>query len=242
MTTVRLEIHDDGRADVVLSRPERKNAINGPLAVDLAAAMSAADSNDAVPVVVLRGDGGAFCSGLDLKEFNQDPKPDWHGDFQTLWRAAHKSIFECRKPIVGALERYAINGGAALALACDLLVAGESAFLHVGEVQQGMAAPYNIAWLRLRHSEALAARVALIGRRMPGPELLELGLATQVAADDAVLTDASALAGQLAEYPPGALARIKAAIRSYGAGSADAWFDVATEADPIRTLAPKKAG
>lgn len=241
MTTVELLTHDEGWAELVLNRPERKNAINGPLAVDLASALRDIDGDDGVRVVVFRGADGAFCSGLDLKEFNQDPKPDWHADFQTLWRAVHKGLFECRKPIIGALERYAINGGAALALACDLLVVGEGAFLHVGEVQQGMAAPYNLSWLRLRHAESVAARVALVGRRMPGAELLNLGVASQVAADDAVVSEATALAAQLAEYPAGALERIKATMRGYSAEDADAWFDRATSRDPIRRLAPKAA-
>ena len=67
---------------------------------------------------------------------------------------AHSALFNCTKPIVGALERYAINGGAALAIARDYLVAGEQAFLQVGEVQIGMAAPYNMAWLNFTPQRA----------------------------------------------------------------------------------------
>ena len=78
--------------------------------------------------------------------------------------------FSIVKPVVGALQRFAINGGAALAIACDLLIVGRESFIQVGEAQIGMAAPYNLAWLSLRHPESTIARVALIGDRIYGEE------------------------------------------------------------------------
>lgn len=220
---VLLEKHD-GWAEVILNRPERKNAITGPLAVALTEALAEIDSDEAIRVVLLRGAGGAFCSGLDLKEFNADPKPDWLPGFRQLWHGAHCALFNCRKPIVGALERYAINGGAALALACDLLVVGEEAWLQVGEVQQGMSAPYNMAWLNLRHSEAVAMRIAMIGDRIAGAELAKLGVATEVVADETIVERATELVTQLAGYPPGGVTGIKAGLRSRIKDDADTWF------------------
>ena len=224
-----VEFLDHGRwAEIVLNRPERRNAINGPLGEELAAAIGRADADDGVQAVLLRGADGAFCSGLDLKAFNADPPPDWMPRFPTIWRGAHKAIFECPKPIVVALERFAINGGAALALAADLLVAGETAFLQVGEVKQGMAAPYNMAWLRLRHSENTAAQLTLTGRRFPGSELASLGIAYAAVPDDDVVPAARRLVEELAAYPDGALARNKTLMRAYNDTPADDWFDRAT--------------
>ena len=224
-----VEFADHGRwAEVVLNRPQRRNAIDGPLGVALAAAIRRADEDDGVQAVLLRGADGAFCSGLDLKAFNAEPPPDWMPRFPTIWRGVHKAVFECRKPIVAALERFAINGGAALALAADLLVAGEGAFLQVGEVRQGMAAPYNAAWLRFRHSENVAAQLTLTGRRFTGSELLALGVAYATAADDDVVASARRLVEELAGYPDGAGARIKTLLRGYNDASADDWFDRAT--------------
>ena len=68
-----------------------------------------------------------------------------------------------------ALERFAINGGAAFALAADLLVVGREAYLQVGEIRQGMAAPMNLAWLLARHPASVAEQIALTGRRFVGP-------------------------------------------------------------------------
>ena len=133
------------------------------------------------------------------------------------------------------------TGGAALALAADVLIVGESAFLQVGEVQQGMAVPYNVAWLRLRHSEAVAAQLTLVGRRYPGTELKELGLAYAAVPADAVLETAHNLAEKLAGYPAGSLSRIKAVLRRYNAQSADDWFDRAaqvTQASPMPSENP----
>ena len=186
--------------------------------------------------------GAHSARGSTLDEFNQEPRPEWFEDFRDLWRVVHVSLFECRVPIIGALERFAINGGAALALACDVLVAGETAYLQVGEVQQGMAAPYNLAWLRLRHSEAVAARLALLGERWLAPELERLGFAVQVVPDAAVVAAATEYAEALADYPTGATERIKAGLRGFApAVAAEDWFDRASSLDPLRPLAPRAA-
>jgi enoyl-CoA hydratase/carnithine racemase len=125
-----------------------------------------------------------------------------------------------------ALERYAINGGAALALAGDLLVSGESAVLQVGEIHIGMAAPNNLAWLLMRHSEAVAARLALRGDKVPASELLRLGVATEVVADDRVLERCQALAAELAACDLATVSAIKRCLRRGSIGvTPSEWFE-----------------
>jgi len=123
----------DGVASIVLNRPERRNAITGPLVEGLASAFTSAAERDDVGVVLFHGADGAFCSGLDLKEFNADPQPPWLSTFGRSNTKAHRALYDCPVPVVVALERYAINGGAAYALGGDLIVAGREAFLQVGE-------------------------------------------------------------------------------------------------------------
>lgn len=218
---------------ITLNRPERRNALNGPLADRLAAAVEEVNADPAVSVVVLRGAGGAFCSGLDLKQFAADPPPAWVASFSERWQRVHRALFDSDKILVGALERAAVNGGAALALACDFLIAGRTAFLQVGEIQQGMAAPMNLAWLRLRHSEALAARVALLGDRIGGPALEALGLAHEVVDDDAVIEAADRLAARLAGHDQAGVRRIKTMVRRLGVdATAEEWFGQAVAVDP----------
>ena len=237
MEDVLLHIQD-GIAEVTLNRPAQKNAITGPFGQALAAQINNANDDPEVRVVLLKGAEGAFCSGLDLKAFNADPAPDWLPNFQHIWRQAHAALYNCNKPIVCAMERYAINCGAALALACDLLVVGRRSFIQVGEAQIGMAAPYNLAWLSLRHSENLVARIALLGERLNGDDLEALQIAHSVVEDDQVLPTAQALATQLAGYPESGLPSIKAGLRAHVNMDADAWFDQFTQQDPVGA-APK---
>ena len=234
----------DRVAHLVLNRPERRNALIGPLADQLADGLDELNADESVSVIVIRGAGGAFCSGLDLKEFNLDPQPDWVPKFGEKWRRVHRTIFESDRIIIGGLERAAVNGGAALALACDFLIAGNSSFLQVGEIQQGMAAPMNMAWLRLRFSEALSARVSLLGDRIDGPELERLGIAHESVEDDQVVATCDALATRLAAHDPMGARRIKASLRRTGVDeTADEWFAKALAADPLagRRMNPKAA-
>jgi len=216
---------EDGVAEIVLNRPARRNAVTGPLAQRLHEEIVAATEDDEVAALLIRGAGGAFCSGLDLGEFRADPPPDWMPAFSDLWLDVHAALYDCPKPIVAALERFAINAGSALALAADLVVTGEQAFLHVGEIQMGMAAPMNMAWLRLRHPESVAARLAIVGRRYTGPELERMSVAAEVVVDDAVLDRARELSATIAGYPPRGVRAIKRTILGgRPAASGRDWF------------------
>ena len=228
MAEVEVKKHE-GWAELVLNRPDRRNAINGPFGLLLAEHLHALNSDVAIEAILLRGADGCFCSGLDLKEFNADPEPDWRPDVGDIWRAVHRALYETEKPVIAALERFAINGGAALALAADILLVGKNSFLQVGEVQQGMAAPYNLAWLKLRYSEAIISQLTLVGRRFTGEELLRMGVAYATPNDAEVLSSARALMKDLSKYPPGALSRIKRTMRSYVHETADDWFDHTTK-------------
>lgn len=236
--------HHDGWAELVLNRPERRNAIDGGLADALLAHLTRLNADTSVRAVVLRGAGGSLCSGLDLKAFNADPRPEWLPRFAATWHAVHLALLRCPQVLVVALERHAINGGAALALAGDLLVVGQGAYLQVAEVQIGMAAPKNIAWLALRHGEALAARLTLLGDRWDADQLLRNGIASEVTADDQVADRACAIARRIAGFPPQGPLRIKSALRAASLRmQATDWFDAVSRHDPLAGAgnAPPKA-
>ena len=226
---IRYELNG-GVAEVILNRPARKNAVTGPLALAAADAVDAASSDAGVHVILLRGEQGVFCSGLDLKEFNAEPKPDWVAGFGEHWRGLHERLFACDKAVVCALEGFAINAGSALALSADYLVVGETAFLQVGEVRQGRPAPMNVAWLLARYGDAVARRLMLLGRRVTGPELLQLGIAHAVVPDSEVLAAARALAAELAEVSPEGIAGTKRLLRSLNVRNAESWFDTVAAA------------
>ena len=224
----------DGWAELVLNRPERRNAIDGLLADALLAHLNALRADEGIRAIVLRGEGGALCSGLDLKAFNAEPPPEWLPRFADIWHAAHLALLQCPQVLVVALERFAINGGAALAIAGDLLVVGQGAYLQVAEVQIGMAAPKNMAWLALRHGEAMAARLTLLGDRWDADQLLRQGIASEVVADDQVVERARAIARRIAGFPPQGPLRIKSGLRAASLQMAAVdWFDAVARHDPL---------
>ncbi len=222
------------RGELVLNRPARRNAVTGPMVEEMTKALASLIADAAVEVIVIRGEGGALCSGLDIKEFGADPQPPWVAGFHGRWADLHVALLECPKVIVVALERFGINAGSSLALSGDLMVAGEAAFLQIGEVRQSGPAPMNLAWLALRTTPAVANRLLLTGRRIPGPELELLGLAAEVVPDSQVLDRARALADELAGYPDDGPARAKASVRSVFAPGLDArsHFEMARAAAP----------
>ncbi|WP_420995015.1 enoyl-CoA hydratase/isomerase family protein [Cupriavidus sp. 30B13] len=219
-----LLVRHAGVAEIVLNRPARRNAIDGALARALADAIDTVNADAATHAVLLRGADGAFCSGLDLKALQAEA--DGMAGFARAWERVHLGLLQSRKAWIVALERHAVNGGAALALAGDLLVCGAGAFLQIGEIRIGMAAPRNLAWLALRHSEAVAARLCLLGERVPAAELLRLGIATEVTGDAQVLDRARAMAAAIAGFPAGAVAAIKGGMRAASTRMAlPSWLD-----------------
>ena len=228
----------DGVAIIELHRPHRKNAIVAPLLDELATHVDAASTDDSIEVVLLCGAGGAFCSGLDLTEHNADPPPAWLPTASTSLKAAHTALGACPQPVVVALERYAINGGAAFALAGDLVVAGRESWLQVGEARLGMNAPMNLAWLVARYPMATVLQIVLPGARLTGPDLLRLGIAHELLDDDQVRSRAEALAAEIASFPTGSGRRLKQSAlqlaRELPAATATSeWFDRAAALAPV---------
>lgn len=231
----------DGVAIIELHRPHRKNAIIAPMLDELTAHVDAVSGSDSIEVVLLAGAGGAFCSGLDLTEYSADPPPAWLPTASTSLRAAHTALGACPQPVVVALERYAINGGAAFALAGDLVVAGRGAWLQVGEARLGMNAPMNLAWLVARYPLATVLQVVLPGTRLTGGDLFRLGIAHEVVDDDQVRPRAEALAAEIASFPAGSARRLKQSALRLASDlpamtTRSEWFDRAAALAP--TAAP----
>jgi enoyl-CoA hydratase/carnithine racemase len=209
-----------------MNRPKRRNALTPDMMSALREGLKTLVDRGA-NAILLRGEGGTFCSGLDLDVYAAGVPAD-AGDISLN---LHIELFECPAIIVGAMERYAINGGAAFALACDVLVVGETSQLRIGEVKQGAPAPMNVAWLAARTTETVAMKLAGVGEPVVGPELLALGLAAEVVADDHVLVKAMEIAENLGGYPSDGPRSLKAGIRANSpVQDARAWFSNAKSA------------
>lgn len=206
--------HRSGRLDIELHRPERRNALTVPMLARLAEAIREAQADDSVTAVLLYGAGGCFSAGLDLAEMQS------HGSaMSAAVDDLHRKLSRLDKPLVGALERAAVNGAAAVALACDLLVVGERSFLEIGEARMGIAAPNNLRWLLAKYNPNQALQLTLACERQYGPDLLRRNIAYTMAPDGEVLVQATALAEGIAGYPASAGSAMKRSIAAHGPAS-----------------------
>ncbi len=149
----------DGILTVTLNRPKARNAANKALAEGVAAAMDRLDSDDSIRVAILTGAGGTFCSGMDLKAFVTGETPNVEGrGFAGLTEATP------RKPLIAAVEGYALAGGLELAISCDLIVAADDAKFGIPEVKRGLAAAAGgLIKLPRQIPKRLAMELALTG-------------------------------------------------------------------------------
>ncbi len=220
----------DGWGELVLNRPERRNALTTDLVIQLHGGLDDCIADDRVAAILVRGEGGCLCAGLDLKEVvgNETQRLA----FGPAWTDLHLALAGCPKPTIAVLEGAAVAAGSALALACDFLVAGRRSVLHVSEVSRGMTAPMNVAWIVAKHGRARALELVVAAGKHDGEDLFGLGMATRVADDDEVLGAARALAGQLVGHDGAAVAGSKAMIDKASAeGFAEALSRIRAEAE-----------
>ncbi len=208
MTDAILTEVADGVAVITINRPEARNAVNGDVARGMAAAIDEFDGRSDVSVLVLTGAGGTFSSGMDLKGFLA-------GDVPAAPGRGFGGIVERppAKPVIAAVEGYALAGGFELALACDLVVASEAARFGLPEVRRGLVAGAG-GLLRLprRIPYHVAMEIALTGEHFPAARLAEAGLVNRLVPAGQALAAAKDLAAQVARGGPLALAATKRVI------------------------------
>ena len=201
---------------ITLDRPEVANAIDRPTAEELAAAFRRFEADDAVAIAVLAGANGRFCAGADLKAMREDPSrvtrvaPDGDGP-------VGPTRMLLRKPVIAAVEGYAVAGGLELAAWCDLRVAAEDAVFGVFCRRWGIPLMDGgtIRLVRLiGHSHALD--LILTGRGVSGAEALRMGIANRLVPPGRALAEAIALARDIARWP-------QAALRSDRLSSYEQW-------------------
>ncbi|MFF3664047.1 crotonase/enoyl-CoA hydratase family protein [Microtetraspora malaysiensis] len=196
---------DGGVAVVTINRPQARNAINGPVARGIAALMDELDERKDVSAIVLTGAGGTFCAGMDLKGF-------LNGDMPVVEGRGFGGLTENppKKPLVAAVEGYALAGGFELVLSCDVVVASEEAKFGLPEPKRGLvAAAGGIMRLPRRIPYHVAMEIALTGDHYPAARLYELGLVNRVTPAGGALAGALELARAIAANAPLALAATK---------------------------------
>jgi enoyl-CoA hydratase len=197
-----------GVAVITINRPEARNAINGDVARGIAAAVEEFDARNDVSVLVLTGAGGTFSAGMDLKGFLAGDAPIAAG--RGFGGIAERPP---AKPVIAAVEGYALAGGFELVLACDLVVASEEAKFGLPEVRRGLVAGAG-GLLRLprRIPYHVAMEIALTGEHFPAARLAAVGLVNKLVPAGQALTAAMELANRVALGAPLALAASKRVI------------------------------
>jgi 2-(1,2-epoxy-1,2-dihydrophenyl)acetyl-CoA isomerase len=206
-------------ATLELDRPQAMNAWDAQLGDDLRRAVEEVAADDAVRAVVVTGAGRAFSAGADLKA-GFDPTPEGFPDIGTALRERYHPIItgirEMPKPVVAAVNGAAAGIGCSLALACDLVVAAESAYFLLAFVNIGLVPDGGSSLLiPARVGFARAAEMAMLGERIPAPKALEWGLINRVTADAELRAEADALADRLAAGPTRSYAGSKRQLNAW---------------------------
>lgn len=204
---VRLQLLEDGVAIVRIDRPDAKNALNAMVRQQLAEHFRALSTHADVRAIVLTGGESCFVAGADIREFAQaSPIEMYRRHTEYLWEA----ISRCPKPVIAAVNGFALGGGCELAMHCDIIVAGESARFGQPEVKLGLM-PGAGGTQRLVRAvgKFQAMRIALTGCMVKAPEALAIGMVSEVVSDANTLTRAIELATEIAALPPLAVAQIK---------------------------------
>lgn len=209
---------------ITLNRPERRNAMTPEMQVELIAAMNAAAIGSS-RVVVFRGAGDAFCSGLDLAELqimNDKNAADHRADAERI-ATLFRTLYELPKPTIAAVHGAAIAGGAGLATICDFTLAVPSAKFGYTEARIGFVPALVSAFLALQIGDKRSRDLLLTGRLMDAHEAYRLGLVNEVVEADLLDDRVRALAQVLAANSPESLAATKRLL----AAQNSAWLDAA---------------
>jgi enoyl-CoA hydratase len=229
-TELVLTERHNGVLTIIINRPAQRNAINREVAVQLASALDQLDSDPTLSVGVLTGAGGTFSAGMDLKAFATGETPILPGrGFGGLTQAV------VRKPLIAAVEGWALGGGFEMVLVCDVIVAAEDAKFGLPEVKRGLiAGEGGVIRLPQRISYHVALTVLLTGEPIPAVDAKQYGLVSELTASGAALAGAQELAQRIAGNAPLALAKVKQVLReTQGLNDAEAFARQAEDASSL---------
>ena len=216
--TPHLLVERDGHVvTITMNRPEARNALDLEMLARLADAWELVDGDPEIRVAILTGAGGHFCAGSDLKQMHNPPADAWAARFKAdpdlHWKAflRHRRL---AKPLIAAIEGYAIAGGTEIVQTTDIRVAGQSAKFGVSEVRWGLF-PLGGSTVRLRRQIPYthAMDLLLTGRHIGAEEARGLGLIGRVVPDGQALAEAKKIAADIAANGPYAVQMIKKSVQ-----------------------------
>lgn len=218
MSDPHLLLDRDGHVAIVtMNRPAARNAWSLELLARMWDAWQTIDSDPTIRVAILTGAGGTFCAGADLKMMHQDQSDNpWHAKFredpELHWKAMLRH-YQLKKPLIAAVEGFAIGGGTEILQATDIRVAAKSAVFGLTEAQWGLF-PLGGSTVRLARQipHTIAMELLLTGRKFTAQEALDFGLIGRVVEDGQALTAAREIADRIAKNGPIAVQAIKRSV------------------------------
>ena len=218
MSDPHLLLERDGHVAIVtMNRPAARNAWSLELLARMWDAWQTIDSDPDIRVAILTGAGGTFCAGADLKMMHQDQSDNpWHAKFredpELHWKAMLRH-YQLKKPLIAAVEGFALGGGTEILQATDIRVAAKSAVFGLTEAQWGLF-PLGGSTVRLARQipHTIAMELLLTGRKFTATEAFEFGLIGRVVEDGQALTAAKEIADRIAKNGPIAVQAIKRSI------------------------------
>jgi methylglutaconyl-CoA hydratase len=224
MAIVLIEKQSPQIAIVTLNRPERRNALTIELLTELNAAIKVASDEPHERVLILRGAGAAFCTGLDLKEAADERKAHATADMvaKTLI-----TLSQTRLITIAAVHGAAVAGGAGIMSACDFVVAAERTKIGYPEVRRGLVAGLVMTFLRRQVGERNMRELVLGSELIDAERAREIGLVNRVVAKDDLMSEAQKFADSVLQGAPGALTQTKKLIEELWSTSVQEDVDLA---------------
>ena len=239
MTADVLVAIDEGIQTITINRPDARNAMTLAAAQLIVAALDDLDRRDDLRIGILTGAGGTFCAGMDLKGFLRGERPSIPGrGFGGL------TLQPPRKPLIAAVEGYALAGGFEMVLACDMVVAAENAQFGVPEVKRGLAATAGgLVRLPRQLPYRIALELALTGDMFPASRAYQYGLINRLTAPGEALAEARRLAQTIAANGPLSVAASKrVVVESQDWSAAEMWDKQKALTEHVFTSADAREG
>jgi 2-(1,2-epoxy-1,2-dihydrophenyl)acetyl-CoA isomerase len=217
---ILFEVSGNGVARLTLNRPDKMNSFNAAMHAELRDALDHVQSQSTVRVLVLTGAGRGFCAGQDLADAEVrfapgETPPDLGDVVERHYKPLVMRLANLRVPTIAAVNGVAAGAGASLALACDMVVATQSASFMLPFARIGLIPDTACSWLvPQRLGQARALGLAMTGNKLPAAKAAEWGLIWEAVADEAFAASIEALAQQLAAMPTRALVRTRQAMQA----------------------------
>lgn len=221
----------DGVGTITMNRADKRNALSAELVAHLHAAFLQMGSDASVKVIVLSGDGSAFCAGADLAYLQQitENSPLENLADSTALKDMFQSIVDCPKPVIAKVHGAAIAGGCGLATVCDIVIAGrEKSLFGYSEVRIGFIPAIVLVYLVRKIGDTQSRRLVLTAENINAEEALRLGLITKVVNDEDLEAETMLMARQIAKNSGSAMAMSKMMLGAVQGMSLDAGLHYAT--------------